>query len=45
VSGPGVTSREAIAALNGAELYGRSLKVSEAKPRKERPRSGFGGRH
>jgi RNA recognition motif-containing protein len=33
---------EAIAALNGAELQGRSLKVNEAKPREERPRSGSG---
>jgi RNA recognition motif-containing protein len=28
---------EAIAALNGADLQGRSLKVNEAKPREERP--------
>jgi RNA recognition motif-containing protein len=33
---------EAIAALNGAELRGRSLKVNEAKPREERPRAGGG---
>jgi hypothetical protein len=34
---------EAIAALNGAEYQGRTLKVNEAKPREDRPRS-FGGR-
>ena len=33
---------EAIAALNGAELRGRSLKVNEAKLREERPRAGGG---
>lgn len=31
---------EAIAALNGAEHLGRTLKVNEAKPREERSRSG-----
>jgi RNA recognition motif-containing protein len=30
---------EAIAALNGAELAGRTLTVNEARPREERPRS------
>src|SRR4051794_13029365 len=30
----------AIAALNGAEYQGRALKVNEAKPREERPRTG-----
>ena len=34
---------EAIAALNGAQLAGRTLTVNEAKPREERPRSGGGG--
>ena len=40
---------EAIAALNGAQLAGRTLTVNEAKPREERPRSerprtgGYGG--
>ncbi|MCI0700234.1 MAG: RNA-binding protein [Planctomycetia bacterium] len=34
---------EAIAALNGAQLDGRTLTVNEAKPREERPRSGGGG--
>ena len=35
---------EAIAALNGSQLGGRTLTVNEAKPREERPRSGgFGG--
>jgi RNA recognition motif-containing protein len=33
----------AIAALNGAQLQGRTLTVNEAKPREERPRSGGGG--
>ena len=33
----------AIAALNGKENGGRALKVNEAKPREERPRSGGGG--
>ncbi len=35
---------EAIAALNGAQLGGRTLTVNEAKPREERPRTGGGGR-
>jgi cold-inducible RNA-binding protein len=34
---------QAIAALNGSQLEGRSLTVNEAKPREERPRSGSGG--
>ena len=34
---------EAIAALNGAQLGGRTLTVNEAKPREERPRTGGGG--
>jgi RNA recognition motif-containing protein len=34
---------QAIAALNGSQLDGRSLTVNEAKPREERPRSGGGG--
>jgi RNA recognition motif-containing protein len=35
---------EAIAALNGAQLGGRTLTVNEAKPREERPRTGgYGG--
>ena len=33
---------EAIAALNGTQLEGRTLTVNEAKPREERPRSGGG---
>ncbi len=33
----------AIAALDGKENGGRALKVNEAKPREERPRSGGGG--
>jgi RNA recognition motif-containing protein len=35
---------EAIAALNGSQLDGRTLTVNEARPRAERPRSG-GGRN
>ena len=34
---------EAIAALNGKDVGGRSLTVNEAKPREERPRSGGSG--
>ena len=34
---------EAIAALHGAQLGGRTLTVNEAKPREERPRTGGGG--
>ncbi|HVK17637.1 MAG TPA: RNA-binding protein [Fimbriiglobus sp.] len=34
---------EAIQALNGAQLDGRTLTVNEAKPREDRPRSGGGG--
>jgi cold-inducible RNA-binding protein len=36
-------SEEAIAAMNGADLQGRALKVNEARPREERPRGGGGG--
>jgi RNA recognition motif-containing protein len=37
-------AQKAIAALNGKELKGRALKVNEAKPQSDRPRSGgFGG--
>ncbi|MBA4063002.1 MAG: RNA-binding protein [Isosphaera sp.] len=34
---------EAIAALHGAQLQGRTLTVNEAKPREDRPRGGGGG--
>jgi RNA recognition motif-containing protein len=35
---------EAIAALNGAQLGGRSLTVNEARPKTDRPRTGgYGG--
>lgn len=39
-------AKEAILALNGSELDGRSIKVSEAKPRERREggRRAFGGR-
>jgi len=33
----------AIAALNGTELGGRALKINEAQPKTDRPRSGGGG--
>jgi RNA recognition motif-containing protein len=36
-------AEKAIAALNGTELGGRALKINEAKPKTDRPRSGFGG--
>lgn len=39
-------AEKAVAALNGSELGGRVLKINEAKPKAERPRSGgqrFGG--
>jgi RNA recognition motif-containing protein len=34
---------EAIAALHGTQMGGRTLTVNEAKPREERPRNGGGG--
>jgi RNA recognition motif-containing protein len=36
-------AEKAIAALNGTELGGRALKINEAKPKTDRPRSGGGG--
>src|SRR5438067_13819152 len=39
-------AEKAVAALNGSELGGRVLKINEAKPKTDRPRSGgqrFGG--
>jgi RNA recognition motif-containing protein len=36
-------AEEAVAAMNGADLQGRTLKVNEARPREERPRGGGGG--
>jgi RNA recognition motif-containing protein len=35
---------QAIAAMNGADLQGRTLTVNEARPREDRPRGGGGGR-
>jgi RNA recognition motif-containing protein len=35
---------KAVAALNGTELGGRALKINEAKPKAERPRSAGGQR-
>jgi RNA recognition motif-containing protein len=37
------SANKAIQALDGAEVDGRALKVNEARPREERPRSSFGG--
>lgn len=39
-------AKEAVSKLNGKEVEGRALKVSEAKPMEEgdRPRRSFGGR-
>ena len=34
---------EAIAAMNGKEVGGRTLTVNEARPREDRPRGGSGG--
>ena len=34
---------QAIAAMNGAQVGGRTLTVNEAKPREDRPRGGGGG--
>jgi RNA recognition motif-containing protein len=34
---------KAIAALNGKDVDGRALKVSEAQPREDKPRGGGGG--
>jgi RNA recognition motif-containing protein len=45
--GSAAEAQEAIAKLNGRELQGRTLNVSEAKERSsggDRPRGGFGGR-
>jgi RNA recognition motif-containing protein len=38
-------AEKAIAGLNGKDLKGRALKVNEAKPRTEGPRSGGGQRY
>ena len=35
-------AEQAIEAMNGADLQGRTLTVNEAKPREDRPRSGGG---
>jgi len=37
-------AEKAIAALNGTELGGRTLKINEAKPKTDRPRNGGGQR-
>jgi RNA recognition motif-containing protein len=36
-------AEKAIAELNGAEYDGRTISVSEARPKEERPRRDFGG--
>jgi RNA recognition motif-containing protein len=36
-------AQAAIQALNGKDSNGRALTVNEAKPREDRPRSGYGG--
>jgi RNA recognition motif-containing protein len=36
-------AREAIEAINGQNLDGKTLNVNEARPREDRPRSGGGG--
>jgi len=36
-------AKKAIDQLNGKELDGRAIVVSEARPREERPRGDFGG--
>ncbi|MCX7590198.1 MAG: RNA-binding protein [Kiritimatiellae bacterium] len=36
-------ARRAIAEIGGKNVDGRTLKVNEARPREERPRSDFGG--
>jgi RNA recognition motif-containing protein len=36
-------AEKAIAELNDVEFEGRTIAVSEAKPREERPRNSFGG--
>ena len=38
-------ANSAMSALNGQELNGRALKISEARPREDRPRSGGGKRN
>jgi RNA recognition motif-containing protein len=34
---------KAIAGLNGRDLKGRTATVNEARPRTDKPRTGFGG--
>jgi RNA recognition motif-containing protein len=36
-------AKKAVSELNGVEIDGRSLSVSEARPKEERPRREFGG--
>ena len=36
-------AEKAMSMLNGKDLKGRTLKINEAKPRTDRPRSGGGG--
>ncbi|MFB0566840.1 MAG: RNA recognition motif domain-containing protein [Candidatus Aminicenantaceae bacterium] len=37
-------AQSAISGLDGKDLKGRALKVNEARPRRDDPRGGFGGR-
>lgn len=37
-------AKKAVETLDGKELNGRAINVSEARPREERPRRDFGGR-
>ena len=36
-------AKKAVEELNGKELDGRTINVSEARPKEDRPRGGFGG--
>lgn len=36
-------AKKAIAELDGGDVDGRTIKVTEAKPKEDRPRGGFGG--
>ena len=36
-------AKKAVDELNGKELDGRTINVSEARPKEDRPRGGFGG--
>ena len=42
--GNGTEAQAAISGLNGKDLKGRSLRVNEARPRRDDRRGGFGGK-